>query len=264
MLGIVGSLSRDLVDGRRPRPGGGAYYAAQALRVLGGRAAIVTKCAPEHRSELLPRLVAYGVPVSWHPARSTTTFSFAYNGDDRRMAIEVVGDPWAPGEVIGMLRGVRWLHVGALLRSDFPADTLAGLARGRVLSLDGQALVRKAQVGPLRLDRDFDPEVLRHIRILKLSEEEGSALLGEIDCQSVSALGVPEVVVTLGSRGSIVFTGGRAERVSIEPFAAIDPTGAGDSFAAAYLAARSSGHPPATAARRASALVAGLLGGRLR
>jgi sugar/nucleoside kinase (ribokinase family) len=41
-----------------------------------------------------------------------------------------------------------------------------------------------------------------------------------------------------------------------------DPTGAGDAFAAAYLSARADGHAPASAARRATALVAALLMGR--
>jgi sugar/nucleoside kinase (ribokinase family) len=42
-----------------------------------------------------------------------------------------------------------------------------------------------------------------------------------------------------------------------------DPTGAGDGFAAAYLAARADGHRPVSAAHRAAALVSGLLSGRL-
>jgi sugar/nucleoside kinase (ribokinase family) len=44
----------------------------------------------------------------------------------------------------------------------------------------------------------------------------------------------------------------------------VDPTGAGDAFAAAYLASRATGHGPRAAARRATAVVAGLLGRRLR
>ncbi len=37
VLGVVGSLSLDLVDGGPPRPGGAVFYAAQALRLLGAR-----------------------------------------------------------------------------------------------------------------------------------------------------------------------------------------------------------------------------------
>jgi len=263
-LAVVGSLSRDLIDGSDPRPGGAVYYAARALRALGGRAILVTKCAPEHRAQLLPALSRFGVPVAWHPARTTTTFSFSYDGEHRRMEVAAVGDAWTAREAAADVHGARWVHVGALLRSDFPPETLSALARAHVLSLDGQALVRPGRVGPLTLDGDFDAAILRNIRILKLSEAEALVALGEIDEERVRALGVPEVVVTLGSRGCIVFTSDGAERLSVDALRGVDPTGAGDSFAVAYLAARSVGHAPRAAARRASALSAGLLSGRLR
>lgn len=262
-LGLVGSLARDVVDGRPARPGGAVYYAAKALRLLGRRAVVVTKCAASDRA-LLRSLVAFGLPVTWSAARQTTAFAFSYEGNQRRMTVAAVGDPWRPEEIVGALAGVRWLHVGALLRSDFPPDTLTELARGRTLSLDAHALVRSPEVGPLKLDADFDSSLLRYVRILKLSEEEAEALLGHVSETTVSTLAVPEVVVTLGPAGSIVFAGGRFEHVQAKPLGEIDPTGAGDSFAAAYLAARSTGHTPVGAAQRASALVTGILEGRLR
>jgi sugar/nucleoside kinase (ribokinase family) len=43
-----------------------------------------------------------------------------------------------------------------------------------------------------------------------------------------------------------------------------DPTGAGDAFAAGYLASRSAGLAPVAAARRATSLVGTLLTGRRR
>ncbi len=89
---------------------------------------------------------------------------------------------------------------------------LAALARDRRLALDGQALVRPAQPGPLRLDADFDPALLRHVTVLKLAEDEAEVLGGE---ERLAALGVPEVVVTLGSRGSLVVSAGRRDRVPV-------------------------------------------------
>jgi sugar/nucleoside kinase (ribokinase family) len=156
------------------------------------------------------------------------------------------------------------VHVGALARSDFPAKTLAALARDRRLSFDGQGLVRPDRTGPLVLDADYDPEVLRFVSILKLAVEEARALIGEPDEDALRSLGVPEVVVTQGSQGSLVLADGKLEPVPARPVGGeIDPTGAGDAFAAAYLVSRSTGHAPTAAARRATALVAGLLGRRL-
>ena len=269
-LAIVGNLSRDLVGGGPPRVGGAPFYAGRALRVLGRPAVVVTKCAAIDRPELLPPLVALGVPVRSRGGESTATFAYEYDGDIRRMRVEALGDPWTEEDarvwVAETLGHAEWVHVGALARSDFSPGTLATLAgRGRMLSLDGQGLVRPARTGPLELDADFDRDVLKYVSILKLAEEEAEVLAPGLDEEALSALGVAEVVVTLGSRGAAVLSGGRLERVVARPVAGkIDPTGAGDAFAAAYLAARSEGHAPLSSARRATALVASLLSARLR
>jgi sugar/nucleoside kinase (ribokinase family) len=247
VLGVVGSLSLDLVDGGPARPGGAVYYAAEALRLLNVPARIVARCAPADRVELA------GLDVEWLPAAVTTAFSFSYDGDARTMSVLDVGDSWRPEDVEGRFPGVEWLHVGGLLRSDFPAETIGALAEGRRLSLDGQALVRPGRTGPLRLDGDFDPGILDAAWILTMSEEEAE-VIGDVP--------VPEVVVTLGSRGSLLYVDGNVLRLEIDPVEGVDPTGAGDAFAVAYLAARSEGREPVAAAESASALVSDLLARR--
>jgi sugar/nucleoside kinase (ribokinase family) len=202
--------------------------------------------------------------VLWRGGSSTATFSFRYEGDRRVMEVKALGDPWTTADLHGLERA-EWVHVGALARSDFPAETLAALARERRLSFDGQGLVRPARTGPLELDTDYDPEVLRHVSILKLAEEEAHVLVGDPDEDALRSLGVPEVVLTLGSQGSLVLADGKLERVPARAVSGeVDPTGAGDAFAVVYLASRSTGHAPAAAARRATTLVAGLLGQELR
>ncbi len=266
---MIGNLSRDVFGRAPPRVGGGPYYAARALRLLGRRALLAVRCSRDDRAAFLPPLVALGLPVAWRSARETTTFSFHYEGERRLMRVEAVGDPWTPEDARGWaddaLGRADWVHAAPLLRSDFSAATLAELARSRRITFDGQGLVRRPEVGPLELDNEFDPEVLRQVSILKLAEEEAQVLVGELDEASLAALGVAEVVVTLGARGSLVLTRGRLERVTARPVKGrVDPTGAGDAFAAVYLAGRAGGQSPVASARRATALVGGLLGGRTR
>jgi sugar/nucleoside kinase (ribokinase family) len=245
VLAVVGNLSIDRIDGGPPRIGGGPYHAARALRLLAVRGELVTRCADNDRRFLLPRLAALGMPLQLLHGNRTTAFTLDYDGDNRRMGVDAIGDAWTPRDARAVDRRVRWLHVAPLLRSDFPAETLAELARGRRLLFDAHGLVRRPQVGPLELDGDFDPEVLRHVTILKLAEEEAE-IVGEVD--------VPERLVTLGSNGAIVYAKGREKFVSARPLAR-DPTGAGDAFAAAYLVSRAAGHAPAASARRATSVV---------
>jgi sugar/nucleoside kinase (ribokinase family) len=266
-VAVVGNLSVDTIDGAPPRPGGGPYHAARALRALNRPALVVAACAAADRPLVLPPLVRLGVPVLWREAPATARFGIEYHGDERRMTVEAVGSPWRAEDVTRWtaLRRVQWVHLAPLVRSDFPVQTVAAFAEGRRLSYDGQGLVRPAHTGPLEPDAEFDRELLAHISILKLAEEEALTVAGGLTEQALRTLGTPEVVVTLGRRGSIVFADGVAEHVAIRPVAPrTDVTGAGDAFAAAYLLARSGGFSPSAAARWASGAVAGLLSGHVR
>lgn len=261
-LATIGHLARDVVSDGPARIGGAPWYAGRALRLLGTRAQIGAKCGEPERRRFLGRLTTLGLPVTIAAGGETTAFAFRYEGERRLMTVEAVGEPWSPQEATTAVGRAEWVHVAPLLRSDFPVETLDELARDRRLLLDGQGLVRVPEPGPLRLDSAFDPALLRHAAILKLAEEEAVALVGGIDEAALRDLPVPEIVVTLGAAGSLVLAGGRCERVPVRPLEGIrDPTGAGDAFAVTYLAARAEGHAPASAARRATALVAALLSG---
>jgi sugar/nucleoside kinase (ribokinase family) len=260
-LGVIGHLSRDVVAGAAPRIGGGPWYAGRALRTLGDDAVLFAKCGDADRAQWQRSLAAIGLPASLSTGGETTAFSYSYDADGARaMTVDVIGEPWHLNEPPpGLLRRVESLHVAPLLRSDFDAAALERLGSGRRLLLDAQGLVRLPRTGPLTLDADFDPEVLRHVSILKVSEEEAEVLAGG-DREALADLGVPEIVLTIGARGSVVIVHGRAEEIPARPVeGVVDPTGAGDAFASAYLSARTSGHAPSSAARRATALVAALL-----
>ena len=254
MIALLGNLARDLMDGGATRTGGAPYHAARALQHLDVPALIYARCAEADRDELLPPLAALGTPVRYVPGRSTSSFGISYEGDHRQMDVISIGDTWAPEDVPPFPAEVSFVHVAPLARSDFPPETLAAAARHRRLSLDGQGLVRPARTGPLVLDADFDPELLRHVWVLKLSDEEAEAI------GDPTALPVRELLLTHGSRGATIVAKGRTEHIPAFEVDG-DPTGAGDAFCISYLAARSQGYAPVAAARRATAVVASLLAG---
>jgi len=264
-LAVIGPLSRDIVAGRAPRIGGAPWYAGRALRLLSEDAVVFAKCGDDERAGFQRALSSIGLPASLSHGGSTTEFSFTYDDHGvRTMYLDSAGEPWQLDEPpSGLLRRVEWLHVAPLLRSDFDAAAMERLGSGRRVSLDAQGLVRRPEIGPLQLDADFDHELLRHVSILKVSEEEAE-MLTDGNRDALPELGVPEIVLTLGPGGSIVYVHGRAEEIPARLVETADPTGAGDSFAVAYLVARSNGHAPVSAARRATALVAALLMGTTR
>ena len=264
---IVGNLVLDVVAGAPERPGGMVWYCARALREIDPGADVVLVCrsAGDDRDALVAPLEELGFPVTWKAADRTTRFSFHYEGDRRIMAIDAVADPWTPADVDGWvgeaIGDARWVIVGALTRADFPLETMAALtARGHRLVVDAQGLVRHGRVGPLVSDGSVDPALLHHITALKLNDEEAAQLCGGTDEAALRSLGIPEIVLTLGSDGALIISGELTTRVDAVPVdGPVDPTGAGDSFLLSYAAARERGVGPHEAGSIASRFVSTII-----
>lgn len=259
-LAAIGNLSLDVLADAPPRPGGTVLYSATALARLGADARIGAACAARDRDTLVQPLEKLGLSVSWRASRATASYAFRYDGDRRLMRQDAVGDPWSPADALAAIGDAAWVHVGALVRSDFPVDTLAALAGDRRrLLVDAQGLVRTPALGELRTDAAIG-DALRHVSILKLNDEEAETLVGTSEAEALRSLGVPEILLTLGSQGSCVVTATRVERIPAQPVTAeVDPTGAGDIYSAAYLVARFGGGDPVEAARAATQEVAEFL-----
>jgi sugar/nucleoside kinase (ribokinase family) len=261
-IAVMGPLTRDFVAGAEHRPGGGVFYSGRALARIGADARVAVSCAREDWAVLAPHLDRFPLPVTWYESPTTTAYSFHYEGDRRIMRQDAVGEPWSAERSLEAAGDARFVHVGALVRSDFPPDVLEALARdGRQLLVDAQGLVRLPDLGPLRTDGDVG-EALRHVSILKLNDEEAETLVGSAEPEALQALGIPEVILTLGSEGSCVITRYSIDSVPArEVVGPVDPTGAGDTYSAAYLSARAAGAEPVEAAGRATTTVAAFLAG---
>lgn len=260
----MGSTTLDLVDGGPGRTGGPPLYAARALRAAPAGGAVLTRLAPADERLLEPVRDA-GLPLVWVPADATPVFRIENRAGERELAIDRLCGPWRPADLdtaAALLAGAAWVLAGALWRGELPAGTLRAMRDGRRLCLDGHGLVRPARTGPVVLDGAYDRGMLAHVDALHLSRVEATALGLRLDAASLGSLGVPEVVVTLGAEGAVVAARGRCARVHAEPLDGIDPTGAGDTYTAAYLAARAEGAEPVEAARAATSLTRSLLAAR--
>jgi sugar/nucleoside kinase (ribokinase family) len=266
-VALLGNVSIDRHAGGAPRPGGAVTYGGLAAAAAGLDVRIATRCTAADRALALAPLERTGLPLLWREAAVTTAFSYNYEDGSRRMVVDGIGDTWNEADLSGWaapaLERATWVHVGALLRSHFPAATLRAARRnGRSVLVDAQGLVRVAQLGPLQRDADVDPAALAAIDALKLSESEARLLAGGVEVEHLRAIGVPEVLLTLGAAGSLVVTPTAAERITVAPVDTRDPTGAGDTYALGYAAARAAGAEPIEAARRASDLVSRVLAAR--
>lgn len=260
---VLGNLAIDTINGGPPSPGGCASFAGVALEAAPGATHIVAMGEEQHHELFDPVLDRFGSLVRLLPSDRTSAFRLDYDDTDHRhMAVDAIGPVWSPADVDTADPGTTWIHLAPLLRTDFPSRTLAHLdARGHRIAYDGQGLVRADRVGPLMLDRSFSPELLRHLDVLKLAEDEAVIVAdGAFDISTANWLGVPEILVTYGSEGCDIYKDGTVVRVPAAwRVMDVQTTGAGDMFTACYVAHRAAGADPRRAVEHASELVAGEL-----
>lgn len=265
---VLGNLAIDVINGAPNSPGGCASFSGVALQAAGGAGRIVALAAESDHALFESLLDRFGSMVRILPADRTSAFRLDYEDTDHRhMSVDAIGPVWGRPEIDAADPDTTWVHLAPLLRTDFPAPTLALLSeRGHRLAYDGQGLVRADRLGPLVVDRHYSPELLRHLDVLKLAEDEAVIVAdGAFDEATARRLGVPEILVTFGSDGCDIYTDDAVVRV---PAAwrvdGVQTTGAGDMFTSCYVANRAAGAAPTLAAERASELVARELMERLQ
>jgi sugar/nucleoside kinase (ribokinase family) len=229
-IGVVGHRAADIVKtetGMEQRPGGTPLYARRSLEALG------VPCVVIERDGFTSRMHHHdGALEQW---------------------VEAVGEPFAPEDVLAAVRGCEWVILGGQTAGDFPPATIEGLAAaGHRVCIDGQGLCRGPAPGPVRL-RPFPPAAIRGVSILKLNAAEARAAAGSLDPEALRVLGTSEVAVTLGRDGAVgVVADGGWKSAPTGAGVYADPTGAGDTWTAAYVLHRAEGEAPEDAARAAA------------
>jgi sugar/nucleoside kinase (ribokinase family) len=269
-VAVVGSTVRDVIlePGRPPavRPGGAPLFAARALRAAGEGVRVATRCAD---AGLVTELATLAEPLCVRLDGMNVSSELRYRPDgERDHALLGLGADWTADDVEGFaaaaLRDARWVQVGTQRAGDLGPDVLRALAgEGRRLALDAQGPMREPRVGPISLTGRLEAALLDSVQALKLSHEEAVAAYGTADAGAVAEeTGVTEVIVTLGRTGASVAAGGEVHEIRGEQVAVAEATGAGDSFLALYVGARSRDVAPVEAAERAALGVAAILRGR--
>ena len=118
----------------------------------------------------------------------------------------------------------------------------------------------RLRLWPLKRARPAIEEACRRADIVFTSDEEAAALWGHEEPEAVAdavlAFGPGTVVVKRGGKGALVATRARREPIAGHAVKVLDATGAGDTFAGAFLARRLAGDDVFAAARYANAAAA--------
>ncbi len=254
---VIGHVTKDLRPDGSFTVGGSATFASLTAQRLGLRAGIVTSAAPDLLARLPQALP--GVAVAAVPADESTTFENIYEGSQRRQYLRGRAAPLTPEHVPAAWKQARIVLLGPLAQEVAPA--FATVFPEALLGATPQGWLRQwaddGLVSPTAWASAH--EVLPHLHALILSREDLIAHNGGNQQQEqIEALLrkwaqiTPILALTEGARGATLYQAGTARHFRAFPAREVDPTGAGDVFAAAFLIQYALGQDAAAATRFAN------------
>ena len=242
----VGHLAWDVTASGRRLGGTAAYASVTALR-MGLRPALLTSTGPDlDAARALP-----GVSVHSVPAPFTTVFHNRYRGDARTQSATTTAGPLSTQDVPEAFRASPLVLLGPLL-GEVEAELAQAFSESTVVaSLQGWLRRRNpdGSIGPSSWDGGSLLPMVDAAVVSKDDPEDAAAIAGWAARTRV-------LIVTEGAAGARVLFEGREQRSA--PFQAreVDPTGAGDVFAAAYLVRYGETSDPLESARFAACAAA--------
>jgi sugar/nucleoside kinase (ribokinase family) len=251
---LVGHVTCDLESADPDsacRLGGTVSFAAVTAVRLGRKPVVVTRAAAHTDLSELPA----GIDLHVLPSPATTTFANVYTEHGRIQYCYAQALPISAADIPHHLRHPRAVLLGPLVNEIEP--DVAAIFHAETLVV----------AGPQGWMRDWDATgrvhakpwesagaILPHLDVLVLSLEDIDSDLGRLDPFIAQ---VPLVVLTEYHDGSTIYhrqDDGSVAQVKIppRPAAEIDPTGAGDIFATAFLIRLQETGDPIHAARFAN------------
>ena len=242
---VIGHISCDLTPGGA-RLGGTATYAALTARALGLRTGVVTSWGGE-----LPLDILDGIQVSNMVVEHSTTFENIYTLDRRQQIIHHLAPDILYNNIPRSWRGAPIVHIGpiagegkSLVDGEFPTSMLGLTPQGWLRTWDEEGHV---QIGSWLEALQALPKadaVVFSIEDVGGDEEQIEAMVNRSRV----------LVVTEGAAGARLYWNGDLRRFRALHVKEVDPTGAGDIFAAAFFWRFSITHDPWTAAKFATQL----------
>ena len=241
--------------------GGTSFYFAYAINQLPKDVSfsLITAMDPTEK-EPVEKMLKAGIDVTLNPSRNTVFFENIYgdNPNDRKQRVLAKADPFT----IQQLEHVeaKVFHLGSLLSDDFSPEVVAFLAKKGKVSIDVQGYLREVRDEKVyAIDWKDKLDVLKNTYYLKVNETEMETITGLKDpkeaAKLIHAWGVAEVIITLGSEGSLVYVDDTFYDIpAYPPHEVVDATGCGDTYSAGYLYKRLQGANPVEAGKFAAAM----------
>ena len=229
-------------------PGGTSYYFSHGMSRLNDykHYKLVTALA-ESEMQAVEDIRAKGIEVKVIPSRKTVYFENVYgeNQDNRTQRVLAKADPFTVEGLQDVNANI--FHLGSLLSDDFSLEVIKYLSGKGTIAVDAQGYLREVRGEKVyAIDWEDKIEALKYIDILKVNEHEMEVLTGynvpELAALRLAEWGVKEVLITLGSFGSLIYAENKFHHIpAYPPQEVVDATGCGDTYVAGYLYMRNKG-----------------------
>lgn len=222
----VGHLAKDLTP-QGARLGGTVAYAALTAHALGYPAGIATAHAGDVDLSALAEIA-----ITAQPSSASTTFENLYEPAGRTQFIRAQAAPLTAEAIPSPWFSARLLHL-APLAQELDSARVADW-RFPFIGLTPQGWLRQWDVAGRVSKRAWAEaaRVLPHVSAAVISLED---VAGEWAIAEQWAKWARVLVVTEGARGCTVFTPAGARQFAAPSVTEVDPTGAGDIFAAVFF-----------------------------
>lgn len=241
-------------------PGGTSFYFSHAIRNLKDINYTLVTAIAESEMAVANDLQSKGIDVKVMPSKHSVYFENIYgeNQDNRTQRVLAKADPFT----VDYLEDIdaRIYHLGSLLADDFSLDVIRFLSQKGLVSVDSQGYLREVrEQNVYAVDWTEKKEALQYIHFLKANEHEMEVLTGYDDvamaAKQLYDWGVKEVLITLGSMGSVIYDGNNFHMIpAYKPKEVVDATGCGDTYMTGYLYKRAKGAGIEEAGRFAAAM----------
>lgn len=241
-------------------PGGTSFYFSHAIKHFDDIDFTLVTAIAESEMAVADDLRSKGIDVKVLPSKHSVYFENIYgeNQDNRTQRVLAKADPFTVNQLEDTEAGI--FHLGTLLADDFSLEVVKYLSEKGLVSVDSQGYLREVRdQNVYAIDWAGKEEALQYIHFLKANEHEMEVLTGYSDVISAAkklyAWGVKEVLITLGSLGSVIYDGETFYKIpAYKPKEVVDATGCGDTYMTGYLYKRAKGAGIEEAGRFAAAM----------
>jgi len=215
-----------------------------ALAKLGVSTTLVGNVGRDFKSDFIIKLNQNKIKYQVFDSEQSGGFSLVYFGDKGERELKLLGEAGPIRDFPDDIADSDWLFIGPILGEiDYGYLKYIKTKTNARLFLDPQGILRYAEQGMIHHRKmDETEKIISLCEIVKPNELECKVLTGidpredyKTPAEMIKSWGAGMVIITIAEQGSIIYDGEEFYKIPAFQTRDLDPTGAGDTYAAGFM-----------------------------